>query len=81
MHSYTFLSPLMLAVLEENCANFDTFCLLQTFATTYVVAQGVSSVNNSTLARPVQFIFTPFQYTITVSLLLKCDLGDILFQK
>ena len=35
---YTFLHPLVWVVLEENCANFDTFCILQTFATTDVVA-------------------------------------------
>ena len=35
---YTLLHPLVWAVLEENCANFDIFCILQTFATTDVVA-------------------------------------------
>ena len=35
---YILLHPLVWATLEENCANFDIFCILQTFATTDVVA-------------------------------------------
>ena len=26
---YTFIHPLMWVVLEENCATFDTFCILE----------------------------------------------------